>query len=54
MLPPLRNSIQYLQPVVGVAVAAAMFGDRLGLLFALGVLLVLGGLALTVTPQRKG
>ena len=46
--------IQYLQPVVGVAAAAAMFGDQLGVLFALGVLLVLGGLALTVTPQRKG
>ncbi len=46
--------IQYLQPVVGVAAASAMFGDQLGLLFVLGVLLVLGGLALTVTNSGKG
>ncbi|CAH1671288.1 Permease of the drug/metabolite transporter (DMT) superfamily [Hyphomicrobiales bacterium] len=45
--------IQYLQPVVGVATASAMFGDRLGLLFVSGVVLVLGGLVLTVTNQRK-
>ncbi len=44
--------IQYLQPVVGVAAASAMFGDALGLLFVLGVVLVLGGLALTVTTPR--
>jgi hypothetical protein len=30
-----------------------MFGDELGLFFVLGVLLVLGGLALTVTERRK-
>ncbi|CAM5761560.1 hypothetical protein [Bosea minatitlanensis] len=29
-----------------------MFGDALGLLFVLGVVLVLGGLALTVTTSR--
>ena len=45
--------VQYLQPVVGVAAASAMFGDNLGLLFILGVVLVLGGLALTVTSQRR-
>jgi O-acetylserine/cysteine efflux transporter len=45
--------IQYLQPVVGVATAAVMFGDELGLFFVLGVLLVLGGLALTVTERRN-
>lgn len=45
-------AIQYLQPVVGVAAAAVMFGDDLGLMFALGVGLVLGGLALTVTNRR--
>ena len=45
-------AIQYLQPVVGVAAAAVMFGDDLGLMFALGVALVLGGLALTVTNRR--
>ncbi|MBN9454951.1 MAG: DMT family transporter [Bosea sp.] len=45
-------AIQYLQPVVGVAAAAAMFGDDLGLMFVIGVGLVLGGLALTVTNRR--
>ena len=40
--------VQYLQPVVGVAAAAFMFGDALGILFAAGVVLILGGLALTV------
>lgn len=45
-------AIQYLQPVVGVAAAAMMFGDELGLMFVLGVGLVLGGLALTVTNRR--
>jgi drug/metabolite transporter (DMT)-like permease len=44
-------AIQYLQPVVGVAAAAVMFGDDLGLMFVLGVCLVLGGLALTVTNR---
>lgn len=43
--------IQYLQPVVGVAAASVMFGDNLGLFFILGVALVLGGLALTVTTR---
>lgn len=46
-------AVQYLQPIVGVAAASMMFGDHLGLLFALGVVLVLGGLALTVTSQRR-
>lgn len=45
-------AIQYLQPVVGVAAAAAIFGDDLGLMFVIGVGLVLGGLALTVTNRR--
>lgn len=46
--------IQYLQPVVGVAAAAAMFGDDLGLLFAIGVALVLAGLVLTMASRRPG
>lgn len=48
-------SVQYLQPVVGVAASSAMFGDRLGVLFFCGVLLVLVGLALSMTSriQRK-
>ncbi len=41
--------VQYLQPVIGVIVSAAVFGDRLGLFFALGVALVLLGLALTMS-----
>jgi len=46
-------SVQYLQPVVGVAASAAMFGDKMGALFAVGVILVLGGLALTMAPRSK-
>lgn len=45
-------SVQYLQPVVGIAAASAMFGDRLGLFFALGVILILGGLGLAVATRR--
>ncbi|KQK30955.1 hypothetical protein ARD30_11800 [Bosea thiooxidans] len=47
-------SIQYLQPIIGVAAAALMFGDDLGPLFLAGVALVLAGLTLTVTNRRKG
>jgi O-acetylserine/cysteine efflux transporter len=46
-------SVQYLQPVFGIAAAAWMFGDLLGLLFGLGVILILGGLTLTVAGPRK-
>ncbi len=46
-------SVQYLQPVVGIAASSAMFGDRLGALFFCGVLLVLGGLALSMTTRIK-
>jgi O-acetylserine/cysteine efflux transporter len=42
-------SVQYLQPVIGVMASAVIFGDRLGVLFAAGVALVLCGLALTMT-----
>jgi drug/metabolite transporter (DMT)-like permease len=45
-------SVQYLQPIVGVALSSAMFGDTLGALFVLGVLLVLCGLALSLAPTR--
>ena len=44
--------VQYLQPVVGIAAAAAVFGDRLGPLFALGVVLILTGLALAAATRR--
>jgi drug/metabolite transporter (DMT)-like permease len=44
-------SVQYLQPVFGIAASAALFGDRLGVLFAAGVVLILGGLALAVANR---
>lgn len=50
---PVAASVQYLQPVFGIAAAAAMFGDTLGLLFGAGVVLILGGLALAVASGRK-
>jgi len=46
-------SVQYLQPVIGIAAAALMFGDSLGMKFGLGVVLVLGGLALAVAKARS-
>lgn len=46
-------SVQYLQPVVGIAASSVMFGDRLGPLFATGVVLILGGLTLAVATRRK-
>ncbi|WP_445219749.1 DMT family transporter [Bradyrhizobium sp. Pa8] len=50
---PVAASVQYLQPVFGIAAASAMFGDQLGALFAAGVVLILGGLALAVATRRK-
>lgn len=49
---PVAAGVQYLQPVIGIAAAAAVFGDRLGLLFAAGSALILGGLAFTVPARR--
>jgi drug/metabolite transporter (DMT)-like permease len=46
-------SVQYLQPVIGVIASAAIFGDRLGVLFAAGAILVVCGLALTMTSRPK-
>jgi drug/metabolite transporter (DMT)-like permease len=46
------TSVQYLQPVFGIAAASALFGDRLGPMFAAGVVLILGGLALAVANKR--
>lgn len=45
-------SAQYLQPVFGIAAASTLFGDRLGLMFVVGVVLILGGLALAATDRR--
>ena len=46
-------SVQYLQPVVGIAASSAMFGDKLGVLFIAGVILILGGLALSMASRAK-
>lgn len=45
-------SVQYLQPVFGIAAASAMFGDQLGSMFAIGVVLILSSLALAVANKR--
>jgi drug/metabolite transporter (DMT)-like permease len=45
-------SVQYLQPVIGIAAASVIFGDQLGPMFAAGVVLILGGLALAVANKR--
>jgi drug/metabolite transporter (DMT)-like permease len=45
--------VQYLQPVIGVIASAAIFGDKPGVLFALGVILVLCGLALSMMRAAK-
>ena len=45
-------SVQYLQPVFGIGASAFLFGDKLGLLFAAGVTLVLAGLALAASGKR--
>ena len=45
-------SVQYIQPVFGIAAASVLFGDRLGVLFGGGVVLILGGLALAVANRR--
>lgn len=45
-------SVQYLQPVFGIGASALLFGDRLGLLFAAGVGLVLAGLGLAASGKR--
>ncbi|HKV43331.1 MAG TPA: DMT family transporter [bacterium] len=44
-------ALQYLQPVVGVGVSAALFGDPLGAWFGVGTGLVFLGIALSTTGQ---
>lgn len=44
-------SVQYLQPLFGIAAAAVLLGDRLGPAFILGALLVLAGLAITLSRR---
>lgn len=45
-------SVQFLQPVFGIAASAAMFGDRMDLLFVAGVVLVLVGVGLSIVTRR--
>lgn len=46
-------SVQYIQPVIGIGASALIFGDRLGGMFAAGVVLILGGLALAAASSRS-
>lgn len=46
-------SLQYLQPLVGVAASALLFAEPLGFWFALGTALVLAGIALGTIPARR-
>lgn len=45
-------ALQYLQPVVGVAASAALFGEPLGTWFSLGTGLVFLGIALSTTGRH--
>ncbi|WP_328596010.1 DMT family transporter [Aureimonas psammosilenae] len=45
-------SVQFLQPVFGIAASAALFGDRMGTLFMAGVVLILVGVGLAIGRQR--
>ncbi|WP_331376400.1 DMT family transporter [Sinorhizobium chiapasense] len=45
---PIAASVQYLQPVFGIAASAVMFGDKIGIQFVTGVALILAGLALAM------
>ena len=47
-------SVQFLQPVFGIAASATMFGDRMGTLFVAGVVLILAGVGLSMTTRRAG
>jgi drug/metabolite transporter (DMT)-like permease len=49
----IAGSLQYLQPLVGVALSAMLFGDRLDVWFAAGTILVFAGIALSSTPSRR-
>ncbi len=46
--------LQYLQPLVGVAASAALFGDPLGAWFGIGTGLVLLGIAASTLRQEPG
>lgn len=44
-------SVQYLQPVFGIAASAIMFGDKIGIQFMAGVALILAGLAMAMRAR---
>jgi len=44
-------AVQYLQPIFGIAAAAALLGDRLGPAFVVGSVLVLAGLGITLSRR---
>lgn len=45
-------SVQYIQPVIGIGASALIFGDRLGGMFAAGVVLILMGLGFAAASGR--
>lgn len=45
-------SVQYLQPVIGIAASSVMFGDTMGAAFVAGVVLILAGLAMTMASRK--
>ena len=45
------GSVQFLQPVFGIAASAMIFGDQIGVQFAVGVVLTLIGLALAIRSR---
>ena len=49
---PIAAGVQFIQPIVGIAVSAALFGDTLGPWVVVGVILVLAGVALTTRSRR--
>lgn len=49
---PIAAGVQFIQPIVGVAVSAVLFGDTLGPLVLAGAALVLAGVALTTRARR--
>ncbi|WP_431857102.1 DMT family transporter [Azospirillum sp.] len=46
-------SVQYLQPVFGIAASAIMFGDKIGIQFMAGVALILAGLAMAMRARSS-
>ncbi|WP_397569178.1 DMT family transporter [Schlesneria sp. T3-172] len=47
------SSVQFLQPVFGIATSTFIFQDQIGSQFVMGVILILTGLALTVHSRRQ-